>query len=112
MIKQDVITIDKSLVPCKFNIVLGGESFSLQVNYNAAAGLFVVDLYKNGNLLCAGEPIIYGVPLWTDVYKASGFPVVNIVPIDQSGEMASATYDNLGDTVILMIDNGEVSLDG
>lgn len=110
MEKADTIEVLKALIPYKCDIVLAGELFSLQFNYNATADLFTVDLYKEGELVCAGEPVIYGVPLWKDVYKAGTFPAVDIIPLDPSGESAEVTYDNLGETVLLIVDSGEVSL--
>lgn len=68
--------------------------------------MFTVDLYRDGELICAGEPIVYGIPLWKDVYKAGVFPAVDIIPRDPSGENNAVTYDNLGRTVLLLIDNG------
>ena len=107
MITPDVLKINKELIPYECDILLGSELFSLQFNYNASAGLFTVDLYKDGELVCAGEPIIYGIPLWQDVYRADRFPALNIIPKDPSGEHNAVTFDNLGDTVLLIIDNGE-----
>lgn len=103
----DVLEVQKELLPYSFNIVLEGELFELHFNYNATADLFTVDLYKEGELVCAGEPIIYGIPLWTDVYKAGLFPAIEITPTDPSGESDTVTYDNLGETVLLIINNGE-----
>lgn len=102
----DVLEIQKDLLPYECSILLAGELFGLQINHNATADLFTVDLYRDGELICAGEPIIYGLPLWQDVYKAGVFPAVDIVPIDPSGESNTVTYDNLGNTVLLIIDNG------
>ena len=103
----DVLEIQKDLVPYECSILLAGELFGLQFNYNATADLFTVDLYRDGELICAGEPIVYGIPLWKDVYKAGVFPAVEIIPIDPSGENNTVTWDNLGETVLLIIDNGE-----
>lgn len=102
----DVLEINKELIPYECSILLAGELFGLQFNYNATAELFTVDLYKDGELICAGEPIIYGVPLWQDVYKAETFPALTIIPKDPSGESNAVTFDNLGRTVLLIIDNG------
>lgn len=110
MEKADTLGVLKSLIPYRCDIVLAGELFSLQFNYNSTADLFTVDLYKEGELICAGEPIIYGVPLWKDVYKAGIFPAVDIIPLDPSGECTAVTFENLGETILLMLDNGEVSL--
>lgn len=103
---QETITINKALLPYQCDMLLAGELFNLHFNFNATAELFTVDLYKDGVLICAGEPIIYGIPLWHDVYKSATFPAVDIIPLDPSGESDSVTYDNLSTTVLLVVDNG------
>ena len=106
MEKYDVLEIKKDLLPYRCNILLAGELFELLFRYNSTARLFTVDLYKDGELICAGEPIVYGLPLWRDVYKAETFPAVDIIPLDPSGESNAVTYDNLSETVLLVVDNG------
>lgn len=108
----EILEIQKDLIPYEFDILLASELFTLQFNYNATADLFTVDLYKDGKLICAGEPIVYGIPLWSDVYKSETFPAVDIIPRDPSGESNAVTFDNLGDTVLLIIDNGGEEGDG
>ena len=103
----DVLEIKKELLPYECSILLAGEQFGLKFNYNATADLFTVDLYRDGELICAGEPVVYGVPLWQDVYRADTFPAVDIIPTDPSGELSKVTFANLGETVLLIIDNGE-----
>lgn len=103
---MDTLMINKALLPYECGMLLAGELFGLRFAFNAAAEAFTVDLYRDGELLCAGEPIIYGVPLWRDVYRAGLYPAVDIVPIDPSGQSNAVTYDNLGATVLLVIDNG------
>lgn len=103
---MEVLEVKKDLLPYECAIQLAGEMFTLRFDYNAMAELFTVDLYKDGELLCAGEPIVYGIPLWQDVYRADTFPAVSIVPMDPSGEYDQVTYDNLSSTVLLVIDNG------
>jgi hypothetical protein len=103
---MEVLEIKKDLLPYECAMQLAGEMFTLRFDYNAMAELFTVDLYKDGELLCAGEPIVYGIPLWQDVYRADTFPAVSIVPMDPSGEYDQVTYDNLSSTVLLVIDNG------
>lgn len=104
---MEVLEINKDLLPYECTIQLAGEVFGLQFNYNATADLFTVDLYRAGELICAGEPIVYGVPLWRDVYRAGSFPALEIIPKDPSGENNAVTYDNMSRTVLLIIDNGE-----
>lgn len=105
-ITPDTLEIKKDLLPYECTILLAGEQFGLQFNYNATADLFTVDLYKDGELICAGEPIVYGIPLWHDVRNAETFPAVDIIPIDRSGASDAITFDNLCDTVLLIVDNG------
>ena len=106
MTAPDVLEIKKELLPYVCNIQLAGEIFTLRFNHNATADLFTVDLYRENELICAGEPIIYGHPLWADVYKAGVFPALEIIPKDPSGENNAVTYDNLGRTVLLIVNNG------
>lgn len=112
MAKPDILEIKKDLLPYRCEILLGAELFELHVKHNATADLFTIDLYKNGELVCAGEPIVYGIPLWSDVYRTGAFPAVDIIPLDPSGESNAVTYDNLGNTVLLIVDNGEEDVDG
>lgn len=103
----DILEIKKDMIPYECTILLAGEQFGLKINYNASADLFTVDLYKDGELICAGEPIVYGIPLWNDVHKSETFPATDIIPLDSSGETNAVTFDNLGETVLLIVDNGE-----
>ena len=106
-----ILEIEKELLPYQCDIVLGGALFTLHFSYNAMAELFTVDLYKGGELVCAGEPIVYGVPLWCDVYRQEDFPSVAIIPLDLSGESHTVTYDNLGETVQMIVTSWAVEED-
>lgn len=107
---MDILEIKKDLIPYRCTILLAGEQFELQFNHNATADIFTIDLYRDGELLCAGEPIVYGVKLWHEVYDAATFPAVDIIPLDPSGESNAVTWDNLGETVLLVVDNGEAGV--
>ena len=102
---RDRITINKALIPYQFDILLGGELFTIGVNYNNTANLVTLALYKNNELVCAGEPLIYGMPLWGDFFQSGNYPALTIIPMDESGEHNAITYDNLNKTVFLTIDN-------
>lgn len=104
---RDRIVVKKKLIPYGFNIALGKERFNLRFDYNSAADLFTVSLYRDGVLLCADEPVIYGVPLFRDVYESGRFPAVNIVPLDESGQDQEVTWSDFGETVFLTIENGK-----
>lgn len=104
---RDRIAVKKELIPYGFNIALGKDKFNMRFAYNQQADLFSVSLYRDGKLLCFAEPVIYGVPLFQDVYEAGGFPAVDIVPLDESEQEQEVTWKNFGETVFLTIDNGK-----
>lgn len=103
--KKDRILIEKSLIPYSFNIMLADELFTLTVDYNEKYDFFTVALEKDGEIICEGERIVYGVPLFKDVYQAGKYPALDIVPIDESGEQTSVTFATLGETVFLTVEN-------
>lgn len=103
--KKDRILITKDFVPYSFNISLADEMFTLIVDYNKKNDFFTIALKKDGVMICEGEPIIYGYPLFRDFYNPYKYPCIDIVPIDESGERDTVTFDNFNDTVFLTIDN-------
>lgn len=108
---RDYIEISKELVPYSFNILLNDEWFELLISYNKTADLFTVGVYKEGELVCT-EPVVLGVPLFRDIYQPGLFPVMTIVPYDQTGSATRVTYENMGDSVFLTIDDEGDGVDG
>lgn len=102
---RDIIEVEKELIPYNFNIVLAGEEFNMEFMYNERADLFTCTLSKNGEVVVYNEPLIYGVELFADVYRADYFPALAIVPLDEAGNENKITYDNFGKTVFLTIDD-------
>lgn len=102
---RDIIEIEKELMPYAVDIVLASEEFNLEFMYNEKADLFTCTLRKDDDVLVYSEPIIYGVELFKDVYKSGKFPMISIVPLDESGEQNKVTYENFGKTVFLTIDD-------
>lgn len=102
------IEIEKDMIPYSFEITLGIEVFIFDVLYNDREGIFTVNLYdKDRNPLAYGEPLIYREVLF-DAVRDLDFPIVEIKPIDESGEETEITYDNMGEKVLLAVDyNGE-----
>lgn len=103
---KDVIEINKSLIPYRFNIILAGQVFEIGVKYNEFADLFTISLSKDNELICSGEPIIYGVPLFNDLHISGKYPALKIVPFDDSKANTYVSWDNFQQTVFLIIDNG------
>lgn len=104
---RDRIIVKKEQIPYRFSIALGMDKFSMRFAYNKQADLFTISLYRGEKLLCSNEPIIYGVPLFGDIYDSGIFPMLDIVPLDESGNETAVTYKNFGETVFLTIDNGK-----
>lgn len=103
--KKDRIQIKKSLIPYTFYILLADELFQMTVNHNEKHDIFTITLQKDGTTICEAEPIIYGVPLFYDIYASGKHPALTIIPFDESGQEQSVTYDNLNETVFLTVDN-------
>lgn len=106
---RDRIIIEKDLIPYTFEIVLGNENFEFSIDYNETADLFTISLYKD-DILIVTEPIIYNQPLFGDVYMVDKYPVIVIVPIDESGQETEVTRENFGSSVFLCIDDTEESI--
>lgn len=102
---RSVININKELIPYTFDILLGGKTFTIRVDYNATGDLFVLSLYKDKQLIRAGQPLIYGKKLWETVRVTKDFPLESIVPFDESGESIAVSFNNLNETVFLVIDD-------
>lgn len=102
---RDFIEIEKSNIPCSFDITLGAEEFNLLFKYNKSVDLFTCTLSKDEQVLVYDEPLIYGVPLFKDIYNSDTFPCLDIVPYDESGEENTVTYNNFGEKVLLTIDD-------
>lgn len=102
---KDKIIITKSQIPYKFEILLASDFFTFEIHYNTKADLFTIKLYKDGKMMCAGEPIIYGMPLFNDFYTVGKIPCLTIIPIDESENRDIVTWDNFGETVFLCIDD-------
>lgn len=104
---RDRIIVNKDLIPYSFEIILGGNLFKLLFKHNEEGDFYTVTLYKDGEIVAAGEPLIYGVPLFNDIYIPNDFPSVDIVPLDESGEHNVITKENFNETVYLTIDDEE-----
>lgn len=102
---KDRIPISKTRIPYRFEMTLGNEQFTFEIGYNATADLFTVSTFKAGKLICANEPLKYGLPLWGDCYMVGNFPCLTILPLDESGEANQVTWRNFGETVFLCIDD-------
>ena len=102
-----IIEINKDIIPYTFNILLAAEWYEFRIDYNNTGNFFTVALSKDGVELCAGEPIVYGVPMFKDLLQRGNFPNVSITPLDESSQNDAVTYDNLSSTVFLTVTGGD-----
>lgn len=102
----EYIEIEKENIPYRFEIELGIEIFEFEIRYNDTYDFFTIDLYKDGEALVYGEKIVYGVPLFSDIYDER-FPAPTIIPLDPAGLESCVTFENLNETVFLMVVNNE-----
>ncbi|ALS27199.1 hypothetical protein IJ21_17980 [Paenibacillus sp. 32O-W] len=96
------IPIYKDQTPYRFEITLGAEIFEFEVRYNADFDFFTVDLFKDDEVLVYGEKLVYGVPLFVDVFDQR-YPVLQLVPFDEARNETRVTYDNLDKTVFVQV---------
>lgn len=102
-VEMRYLPIDPARVPYRFSVELGGRLFGLRVDYNDEADTYTVDLYdREGDLIAAGEPLVYGQPLWLAIADRR-FPPVALVPGDLSRIETAVTAANLGRAVKVYI---------
>lgn len=97
---MEFIPIEKDSIPYQFDIALGVDIFTFEVNYNERFDFFTLDLMKDDQVLVQGVKLVYGVPVFSGI-EDHRFPVPLIVPIDEAGKETAVTWENFGDTVFL-----------
>lgn len=102
----ECIEIEKELIPYDFEVELEDQLFKLDIRYNETYDFFTVDLYKDDELIVAGEKLVYNVPLFESTYDPKTHPANTIIPLDPSGIESRVSWDNLNETVFLCIENG------
>lgn len=101
-VEYEYIDIDKSIIPYDFDILLKGETYKMEINYNEVEDFFTVNLSKDENVLIQNDKIVYGRPLFSQVnYKP--VPKVLVVPFDTSNRHNRVTFENLNKDVFLYL---------
>jgi len=106
----DIIPIDKTALPERFDIDLADEPFTMQVNYNETGDFFTLDLYTTGDSgedveFIMGEKLVLGRPLWADVPRVD-LPAPTLIPLDIGMKARRVFYENFGESVFLYIADG------
>ncbi|MFD2867473.1 phage baseplate plug protein [Kurthia populi] len=107
---MEYIEIDKDLIPYEFIIELDNDEYKLDVRYNETYDFFTVDLYKDEQLIVAGEKLVYGQALFASTYDPRTHPAQTIVPLDLSNHESTVTWATLNETVFLILQNGGESI--
>ncbi|BFH11056.1 hypothetical protein WJ0W_007039 [Paenibacillus melissococcoides] len=103
---MEFIPIEKDSIPYQFDIALGVDIFTFEVNYNERFDFFTLDLMKDDQVLLQGVKLVYGVPVFAGI-EDHRFPVPLIVPVDEAGRETAVTWGNFGETVFLAYGEGE-----
>ncbi|MSE09213.1 hypothetical protein GKC33_11100 [Lactobacillus salivarius] len=91
-------------LPMMFDTDFGNYNCTMQVNYNDVGDFYTVDLFDvNNNPVILGEKLVYGKRLWSD-YTNPDLPIVDLVPLDESGRTTVCNKETFGKTVFLYID--------
>lgn len=99
---MDYIPIDKNNLPNRFDVSLLDEMYTFEVHYNMTYDFFTVTLERNGEVLAVCEKLVYGMPLFYDIFDPR-FPAVQLVPFDESEVQEEVTFNNFGESVFLYI---------
>lgn len=100
----EYIPLDTSKSPYSFSIKLDDRTYTMTLKYNDEGAFFTLDLAitMTGEVLCYGDPIRYGRPMFGSI-EDSRFPMPVIIPYCLSGEANVVTFDNLGKEVQLYL---------
>ena len=105
MADYQYLPIQKDLTPYRFDIELGGRTFTFGVRYNAMYDFFAVDLWRGDELIVVGEKVVYGRTLFLNQQHLD-VPTVPIIAYDLALNEDRVTWNNLGVTVFLWIPQG------
>lgn len=101
---MNYIEIDKEAIPYSFEMQLDNVTWDFEVRYNAEYNFFTIDLSRMGELIVAGEKLVYGKPLFENVQNK---PTIPVIPFDESGNAKRVGWEELENSVFLYLMDGE-----
>ncbi|MGL5301496.1 MAG: phage baseplate plug family protein [Weissella confusa] len=105
MALRSYIPVNKNNLPEMFEFPFGNQTYIIGIDYNQFGGFFTVDLYTaSREEIILGEKVVAGQRLWSD-FVDPRLPAESVIPMDESDANVQITFDNLGDTTQLYIDN-------
>lgn len=113
---MEIIDIDKTMVPYKFDINLSNRIYTFIINYNVMFDFFTADLLLNGTILVKSEKLVLNQFLFREIAEDSehnidpNFPTELLFVGTTDNTIKRVSYENIGDTVFLYcIDRSEVA---
>lgn len=99
---MNYIEIEKEKVPYEFEMEIDKEIFQFEILYNLYGDYFTCNLYKNHELVIAGEKIVLHQPLF-DGYEHLDIPQIIVIPYDTTDSALRVNYENLSEDVFLYV---------
>jgi len=96
-----LIPLFKQNIPYEAKYTLDGVTFTFKFNYNPVGDYFTVDLIKRGEVLIAGEKIIFGKALFTSYPADDRLPFPAVIPVDLSLQSNRAGWRDMMESVFL-----------
>ncbi len=99
---MQLLPVFKDDTPYSADYRIGGATYNFTFNYNSEGDFFTVGLARGDETLVLGEKIIFGRMLFAS-YFDERFPLAAIVPIDLSGQVDRVGWEELGNSVFLVV---------
>lgn len=97
--------IDYSSMPMVFETTFGNMDVYIGLNYNELGDFFTIDLMDSSyDPIIMGEQLVYGKRAWRQSSDPR-VPIIDLVPLDESGRENKITRVNFGSTVFLYLDS-------
>lgn len=97
--------IDYDTMPMVFETAFGADDVFIGLNYNELGDFYTADLYDGSyQPIILGEKLVYGKRLWRQSSDPR-VPIVDLMPLDESGKESTVSASNFGKTVFLYLDS-------
>lgn len=80
----------------------GTTLYDVEVNYNHSHDFFALSIGIDGESLLSGERLVLNRPIASNYDNA---PSVDIVPRNRPNQKGDVIYENMGDTVLLAVED-------
>ncbi|GAX05466.1 hypothetical protein IWT25_00772 [Secundilactobacillus pentosiphilus] len=98
MAQYDTIPCDPNQLPYEYTIIFDGKAYTLGFQYNEFSDQITVSISDDDGLI-AREPLVLKQPIFQAVHYKDRLPLIELMPIDESGNEIEVNIDNLNLTV-------------